>query len=118
MINTSIEIKLYSLNELPDKAKQKAIDDHRNFELSVMCPSDFISGEAEYDTEEELQKMYEKQYDYYLCNDEPIIENIEANDYLYFENGEQARTIQYCGNHPRTGQLVFIYNGQEYILKT
>jgi hypothetical protein len=36
MINTGITIKLYELSELSPKAKQKAIEEHRNFELSIM----------------------------------------------------------------------------------
>lgn len=51
MLNTGIMIKLYTLNELPENARQKAIEEHRQFELSIMSPDDFISGCPEYDTE-------------------------------------------------------------------
>lgn len=117
MIDTGITIKLYSFSELSEKAKRKAIEAHREFELSIMEPDDFISGIAEYDTPEELQKTYEAQYDYYLMNDEPIIENIEANDYLFFENGNLAHTVHYCGEHPLRGETHFIFNGADYIIK-
>lgn len=117
MIDTGITIKLYSFSELNEKAKRKAIEEHREFELSVMRPDDFISGIAEYDTPEELQKTYEAQYDYYLMNDEPIIESIEANDYLFFENGKLASTVRYCGNHPLAGETHFIFNGVDYLIK-
>jgi mRNA-degrading endonuclease HigB of HigAB toxin-antitoxin module len=117
MIDTGITIKLYSFSELSEKAKRKAIEAHREFELSVMEPDDFISGIAEYDTPEELQKTYEAQYNYYLMNDEPIIENIEANDYLFFEDGELAHTITYCGKHPLAGETHLIFNGADYIIK-
>ena len=117
MIDTGITIKLYSFSELNKKAKRKAIEAHREFELSIMQPDDFISGVAEYDTPEELQKTYEAQYDYYFMNDEPIIENIEANDYLFFENGELAPTVHYCGGHPLRGETHFIFNGVDYIIK-
>lgn len=116
MIDTNISIKLYSFSELSEKAKEKAIADHREFELSVMQPDDFISGEAEYDTPAELQKTYEAEYDYYLMNDEPIIENIETNEYLFFENGELAHTVHYCGGHLLAGETHFIFNGIDYCI--
>ena len=117
MIDTGITIKLYSFSELNEKAKRKAIEAHREFELSIMTPDDFISGIAEYDTPKELQKTYKAQYDYYLMNDEPIIEIIEANDYLFFENGELAHTVTYCGEHPLSGETHFIFKGTDYLIK-
>jgi hypothetical protein len=117
MIDTGITIKLYSFSELSEKAKRKAIEEHREFMLSIMRPEDFISGIAEYDTPEELQKIYEAEYDYYLFDDKPIIENIEANDYLFFENGKFAHTVHYCGNHPLAGETHFIFNGVDYLIK-
>jgi len=117
MIDTGITIKLYSFSELDEKAKRKAIEAHREFELSIMQPEDFITGIAEYDTPEKLQKTYKAQYYYYLMNDEPIIEAIEANEYLFFENGELAHTVRYCGAHPLSGEIHFIFNGVDYIIK-
>jgi hypothetical protein len=117
MIDTGITIKLYSFSELNEKAKRKAIEAHREFMLSLMVPDYFINGITEYDTPEELQKTYEAQYDYYLMNDEPIIENIEANGYLFFENGKLAHTVHYCGAHPLSGETHFIFNGADYIIK-
>ena len=95
MLNTGIMIKLYTLDELSENARQKAIEEHRQFELSIMSPDDFISGCPEYDTEEELQKTYEAEYDYLLMNDEPIIENIEANNYYFYEDGTLAAVTEY-----------------------
>lgn len=118
MIDTGITIKLYSFSELNEKAKRKAIEAHREFELSIMAPDDFVSGIAEYDTPEELQKTYEAEFDYYAMNDEPIIENIEANDYLFYENGELAHIVRYCGEHPLSGETHFIFKGADYIIKT
>jgi hypothetical protein len=117
MIDTGITIKLYSFSELSEKAKRKAIEDHREFLLSTMKPEDFISGIAEYDTPEELQKNYEAEYNYYLFDDRPIVEDIEVNDYLFFENGEIAHTITYRGNHPLAGETHFIFNGVDYLIK-
>ena len=103
MIDTGITIKLYSFSELSKKAKRRAIEAHREFMLSIMEPDDFETGIVE--------------YDYYARNDEPIIENIKANDYLFFENGELAHTITYCGNHPLAGETHFIFNGVDYLIK-
>lgn len=70
-------IGVYKFDELEKYAKDNAIESHRQFLLSIMCPNDFISGCEEYDTPDELQKAYDREYDYYLCNDEPIIESIK-----------------------------------------
>ena len=117
MIDTGITIKLFSLSELSEKAREKAIEDQRNFEFSIMSPDDFISGLPEYDTPEQLQKTYEAEYDYYAENDDPIIESIEANDYLFFANGEQAHIVCYCGDHPLAGETHFIFNGSDFCIK-
>jgi len=117
MIDTGITIKLYSFSELDKKAKRKAIEAHREFMLSIMRPEDFITGIPEYDTPEELQKTYEAEFDYYAMNDKPIIESIEANDYLFFANGELAHTVRYCGNHQLAGETHFIFNGVDYLIK-
>lgn len=118
MIDTGITIKLYAFSELNEKAKRKAIEKHREFMLSIMRPEDFKTGIPEYDTPEELQKTYEAEFDYYAMNDEPIIENIEANDYLFFANGELAHTVRYCGAHPLSGETHFIFHGEDYIINT
>lgn len=92
-------INLYSFSELNEKAKESAISEHRAFELSIMQPSDFIRGNTDFDTPEKLQQEYNTQYTYYLENDEPIIESIELNDYLFFADGSLANCVTYCGNN-------------------
>ena len=110
MKTVNVKINLYSFNELSAEAKQKAIDEHRSFELSIMQPNDFISGDPEYDTEEELQKAYDTEYNNYEMNDEPIIENIEANNYLFFSTGELAS----CTTYTKTGITEFKFMGETY----
>ena len=83
-------INLYELAELDPKAKARAIDNHRQFLLQIMQPADFISGDPEYDTPEELEKTYNAEYEYLLDNDEPIIESIDINEYLFYQDGELA----------------------------
>ena len=105
MINVTIQ--LFNFNELSERAQKRAIDDHRNFLLSVMQPNDFVSGCTEYDTPEQLQEQYEQEYEYYLFNDDPIVESIECNDYMFFANGELANTVHYIA----TGKTVFEFAG-------
>lgn len=91
MINANI--KLYSFEELGMDAKQRAIEDHRNFLLSVMNYADFISGDPKYDTPEELQKAYDSEYNYILKEDTGVIESIAINDYMFFNNGVMAHVV-------------------------
>ncbi len=102
-----VTVTLYKLDELNDKARQKAICEHRYFLLSIMSPSDFISGDEKYDTPEELQKAYNSEYDYILFNDEPVIESIEINDYYFFFDGSIA-DVRHYGN----GKHVFTFSGE------
>ncbi len=87
-------IKLYEIQELGEKAKRKAIEEHRTFLLSVMCKDDFITGDPAYDTPEEVEKAFAAEYSYYLLNDTPIIENIEANEYLFYKSGDLANLAE------------------------
>lgn len=99
----TVQINIYSFNELSEQARQKAIDEHRNFMLSTMSPADFESGDPEFDTPEALLKAYAVEETNILWNDSPVIENIEANDYLFFSDGELANCTTYCGKHPKAG---------------
>ena len=83
-------VNLYTFDELSKTAQNKAIAEHRDFCLSIMSPNDFISGDAEHDTPEELQKTYDAEYDYYSMNDEPIIESLQINEYDFFQDGTFA----------------------------
>ena len=105
-------VTLYSFDELTDKAKSRAIYEHRTFLLDIMQPSDFISGCAEYDTPEELQKAYDSEYDYYLMNDEPIIESITINEYLFFADGTLANTCHYCAGD-KSGETWIQFHGEQ-----
>ena len=112
MINTEITIKLYAFAELSLKAKQRAIEEHRKFTLDELSPSDYA--DMAKDSGKPANALYELDYEYYLMNDEPIIENIEANEYLYFEDGEMAHVVHYCGGHPLAGQTHFSLYGTDY----
>ena len=113
MLNVSVT--LYKFEELSDKAQQRAIQEHRAFLLTIMHPDDFISGDPEYDTPEELQSAYEAEYEYYLSNDDPIIESIECNGYYFFCDGTLANTTTYvCG--PNAGRILVDIHGETDLL--
>ena len=112
MIDTGITIKLYSFEELGAIAQQKAIHEHRRFMLDIMQPSDFISGEDKYDTPEQLQAQYNAEWDYVAENDEPVIESIEANEYLFYDSGDLAHIVYKFPNGTRETWLKM--NGLEY----
>lgn len=115
MINFSIPFTVYTLDELSEQAREHAIFEHRQFLLGEMQPSDFISGDPEYDTPEQLQEQYKAEYEYYENNDGPIIESIECNEYMFFADGSIANTTHYWSNHPtRGGQTWIKYDGKEY----
>lgn len=99
----TVKINLYEFSELNEKAKQKAIDEHRNFLLSTMQLSDFISGDAEFDTEEGLNNAFNAEYKFIDENDAPVIESIEINEYLFYSDGDLANCTIYCGSHPKAG---------------
>ena len=114
MKSVNITINLYSLEELSSKARERAIREHREFLLSVMQPEDFISGDPKYDTPEQLSEQYDSEYDYVLFNDDPVIESIEINDYLFYSDGSMASVVTYCGKHPLSGKSILKIYGKEY----
>lgn len=86
----NVTINLYEFAELSYAAQQRAIEEHRHFMLDTMCVDDFISGDPEYDTPEKLEEAYNSEWDYIDRNDEPVIESIEINEYLFYADGRMA----------------------------
>lgn len=111
----SISINLYSFSELSENAKQRAIREQREFLLSTLQP-DFIDGIIDWSDPEKME-MYRAEFNYIEENDEPCIESIETNDYLFYFNGEIAEAVTYCGNHPRTGETDITIHGETYTRK-
>ena len=105
MIEVPIRVKLFSINELPLISKRKAIDEHRLFMLTIMQPRDY---DNKYD--------FEETYNYTLFYDEPVIDDIQANEYLFFEDGTLAHTIDYCGSHSRAGETDLVLHGSSYTI--
>lgn len=105
----SVNIKLYSFNELTEKAKNKAIEDHRTFLLDTIVP-DYIDGVIDWKDPEKM-KMYHEEYDYILFNDEPVIESIEINDYYFFFDGTIAPVL-HCTAGPAAGITTVNIHGE------
>ena len=95
-----VTINLYSFNELGEQSKQTAIFEHGNFLESV--GQDYEDDNGEF------------QMDYTRPDDDEIKENILANEYVYFESGELAQCVTYCGNHPKSGITELTFHGRIY----
>ena len=94
----TLEIKLYSFEELSKEAKEKAINEAIEF---------LDSEPTEYENENG-----EIIYEYFEHDENEAEEFIIANDYLFFKNGTLAHTVTYFGNHPKTGQSEFFLHGE------
>jgi hypothetical protein len=99
----TISINIYSFNELTEAAKENAINNQRE----NIC--------TDYIYEDENGNM---QMDYSRPNDAEVIEKIEANEYLFFLDGELASITQYAGNHPMAGTSEFKLHSQIYRFKS
>lgn len=86
----TIKINLYTFAELSEEARKEAIND------AII----FLDSEPE-EYEDENGEMKSEYIDH---TEEDAEDFINANEYLFFKNGEQAHTITYCGNHPRKGE--------------
>lgn len=65
----------------------------------------------------ELKSCYKtmlmEEYDY-MTSEEAIKETIDANDYLFFDDGTLAHCTTYVGKHPKAGITEFHYHGKTY----
>ena len=108
MKNTeTVSINLYRLDGLEKEAKNKAIEEHRDFMVETYSDDMF----------DKVFNMTQSKYAKGLTKAE-VEENIEINDYMYFFDGEMASTIQYCGKHPRSGEHEFTLHGESYLLSS
>lgn len=99
----TVSINLYEFSELSETAREKALMDQRDFELSTFEPSDY---------DDSFEMTYEK-FEEELTDDD-LIKTINANEYLYFFNGEMASICTYTGG-PKIGTTEFKFNGETYI---
>lgn len=102
MKTIKVEIQLLELHELNAEGREKAINDHFDFmcSLGTICEDKDGYSYTDYSDPEEKE----------------IIESIEANEYLFFKDGSIANTINFRGKHERTGETVFLFQDQEFIL--
>lgn len=95
-----VKINLFKLSELNSIAQQKAISEHTEFleSMPVECENE----------EGELIDEYMK------YEESEVIENIEINDYIYFEDGSLSNCTTYTGTHPKTGKTELELHGSIY----
>ena len=91
-------IKLYEFSELSDAAKERAVEKHKDFLDSLPLELENEAGEL-------------KEY-YYEYPEEEVIENIEANEYIFFADGKLANCVTYIGKHPKAGITEFTFKGE------
>lgn len=89
----TVTLNLLSISELNKEAKNIAIEQHR----------DFLVESYRDDMFDDSFNMTRSKYTKSLTKQE-VIEDIEANEYLYFPNGEMANITYYCGKHEKAGQ--------------
>lgn len=109
----NVSINLYSFQELTEKAKQFAIMEHRTFLLSVLQP-DYIDGVPDWDDPEKME-MYRDEYSDIDENDEPVIESIEINDYLFYYDGKMCNACTYTAG-PNKGLTEIKIHGETYYI--
>lgn len=95
-----ITIKVYSFNELSETAKNKAIIEHTEFMESTPV-----------ECENEAGEMIDEYFEY---SENEVIEDIEANGYIYFADGTLANCVTYTGTHPKTGITELTLHGEVY----
>lgn len=108
-----VEITLYHFQELTPKAQAKAISDHRLFLLETLQP-DYIDGVSDWNDPEKME-MYRDEIQYLEEHDEPVIEAIEANEYLFHPDGDLCWSCRYiCG--PKKGLTEIKIHGETVVV--
>ena len=103
MKKVQVELVLYRIDELNIESRDRAIEEHTDFLLTMF-------NEDDYDCDYSYSEYYND------MNDSYVIESIEVNGYLYFEDGGMANVTRYCGQHGRSGETVLTFNNIEYVL--
>lgn len=97
-----VTINLYSFAELSEQAKERAISEHGIFLDSLPL---------EYEDESGKFKV-----EYHEHSEEEIIDSINANEYIFFADGEIASCVTYTGGHPKAGKTELKFAGEIYTL--
>jgi hypothetical protein len=61
-------------------------------------------------------EMYHNEYNYILMNDEPVIENIEINEYYFYFDGSMCDVCHYSGG-PKKGTTEIKIHGETFTIK-
>jgi hypothetical protein len=101
------EINLYSYDELNEESKNKAFKEHKYFLESNPSQYEDENGVMQYNNMNEWTQEDIKEY---------VEDSINANEYLFFENGEMAHITHFTGKHEKAGTIEFYLNGKTYIL--
>lgn len=96
----TIKINLYTFAELSDEAREYAINEALNYLNSISVVYEDEAGEMKSES--------------IVHTEEDAEDFINANEYLFFKNGEQAQTITYCGDHPQKGESELNLFGETY----
>jgi len=111
MKTIQIEIKLYSYNELSEKGKEKAFNEHENFlrDNPLTYETEDENGNIiiKYDNMDEWTQKDIKDY---------VEESININEYLFFESGDMAHVVHFTGKHEKAGKIEFYFQGKTYLI--
>jgi hypothetical protein len=61
----------------------------------------------------DYKNMLQEEYEY-QSSEEAIKETIEANDYIFFEDGKLTSCTTYTGKHPKSGTTELKFHGRIY----
>jgi hypothetical protein len=122
MKKVNLNLNLYSFDELSEDAKDKARINHIEFlgEVSDCYFNDKGNVKPEYENYfvvNVIQEMERMQTPWFFSetmyheHKSEIDEEIKANDYLFFEDGEMANCISYVKNN-KVYKTEFNYNSQ------
>lgn len=93
------KIKLYSFDELNDKAKERAINDHIQFEISeIGLRADDEQHNPYWQYAMEMERMQTPWFLpelIYQKEKQGIIDTIKANEYLFYSDGELIEREMY-----------------------
>ena len=98
-----VTINVYELKELDKHIQNMLIDEHRDFLISIYSDDMF----------DESFNMTRSKYAKTLTKSK-IIKDIEANEYLYFKNGDLVQYVEYTNSHPKAGKRELTLNSEVY----
>lgn len=89
----NITIPLYSFKELSEEAQETAISNQIDFEIDVAWGNSWL--QDSFDKAKKLQTPWFTPSIIYEDHKQDIIDDIEANEYLFFDDGELVPASYY-----------------------